>query len=237
MNYRAVLSILGKTLIAVAVFMLVPVGVCLFYKEYTYIDSFALPIIIALLLGIPACAIKVKEKTIFQKEGFVVVALVWVIMSLIGALPFVISKTIPNYIDAFFETVSGFSTTGASILTNVDAMLESSKAIMFWRMFTHWIGGMGVLVFILAFLPGGNSGSMHLFRAESPGPTASKFVSKMSYTARILYLIYMFLTIIQVVLLFVGDMPLYDSVLYAFSTAGTGGFLPTNQNKLNFCLK
>ena len=141
MNYRAVLSTLGKTLVILAILMVVPLAVCLFFKEYSFILSFIAPILIALAIGVPFSLLKVKDKTIYQKEGFVVVALVWIVISLIGCLPFVISGLIPKFVDAFFETVSGFTTTGASILTDVDSMLNQSKAIMFWRMFTHWIGG------------------------------------------------------------------------------------------------
>lgn len=228
MNYKAVLSTLGKTIIIIAVLMLLPLSVCLYFKEYEYVLSFVVPILVALLIGVPLSLIKLKDKTIYQKEGFVTVALVWIVISLIGAIPFVISNTIPNFVDAFFETVSGFTTTGASILTDVDAMLNASKSIMFWRMFTHWIGGMGVLVFILAIIPADSAGTMHIFRAESPGITASKFVSKMRFTARILYSIYSVMTIIEIVCLVLGNMPLYDSVLYTFSTAGTGGFSISN---------
>ncbi len=228
MNYKAVLSTLGKTLTILAILMLLPLAVCLYFKEYAYIISFITPISIALAIGVPLSIIKVDKGAIYQKEGFVVVALVWIIISLIGCLPFVISGLIPNFIDAFFETVSGFTTTGASILTDVDAMLNASKSIMFWRMFTHWIGGMGVLVFILALLPADSAGTMHIFRAESPGIDASKVVSRMRVTARILYAIYLAMSIIEVVFLLFGNMPLYDSLVYTFSTAGTGGFAISN---------
>ena len=179
-----------------------------------------------LSIGAPLSFIKTKDKAIFAKEGFVIVALSWIILSLVGAMPFVISGEIPNYVDALFETVSGFSTTGASIMGDVEIL---SKASMFWRLFTHWIGGMGVLVFVLAILPATETGSMHVFRAESPGPTAQKLVSKLSFTARILYLIYMSMTIIETIFLLCGGLEFYDALLYSFSTAGTGGFAITNQ--------
>ncbi len=228
MNYRVILSTVGKAILALALFLAFPLIVGFIYQENSYL-SFLIPMGVAIVVGLPLSLLNGKERTIYQKEGFVIVALVWIVMSLIGALPFVISGTIPNYIDAFFETVSGFTTTGASILTGeqVDAMYLGYKSVMFWRMFTHWIGGMGVLVFLLALLPGDNAGIMHVFRAEAPGPSASKFVSKMRVTARILYAIYFVMTVIQIVMLWAGGMPFYDSVVYSFSTAGTGGFAIT----------
>ena len=152
---------------------------------------------------------------------------------MIGALPFVISGEIPNYVDALFETVSGFTTTGASILTEVESL---SKAIMFWRLFTHWIGGMGVLVFVLALIPGHNSGIMHVFRAESPGPTVGKLVSKLTYTARILYGIYLAMTVLEMLLLLIGGNTLYDSILLSFTTAGTGGFGIKSSSAMEYSL-
>ena len=178
-----VLSIIGKTLITEGILLVIPMLVGVGYSENNLI-AFLVPALIALGIGFPLTLLRSRDRSIYIKEGFVIVALVWVFMSLIGALPFVISGEIPNYIDALFETVSGFTTTGASILTEVESL---SKAIMFWRLFTHWIGGMGVLVFVLALIPGHNSGIMHVFRAESPGPTVGKLVSKLTYTARILY--------------------------------------------------
>jgi trk system potassium uptake protein TrkH len=164
---------------------------------------------------------KTENKLIYAKEGFVMVAFGWIVMSVIGAIPFVLSGDIPSYIDAFFETVSGFTTTGASILTDVESL---SYGGLFWRSFTHWIGGMGVLVFIMAILPSITDRSIHIMRAEMPGPIVGKIVPRARETARILYIIYFVMTLIEAVLLLAGDMPLYDSVVHAFGTAGTGGF-------------
>lgn len=219
MNYRVVISIVGKSMIVEAILLLFPMLVGFIYQENTFM-SFLLPILALLVVGIPLSLIKSKERQFYTKEGFVAVALVWIVMSLVGAVPFVIDGCIPNYVDALFETISGFTTTGASIMPNVEIM---SKSLMFWRIFTHFIGGMGVLVFVLAIMPS-DSGSMHIFRAESPGPSASKLVSKIRYTARILYLIYTGLALIEFILLLIGGMSGYDALLNSFSTLGTGGF-------------
>lgn len=232
MNYKMVLSIIGKTLIVEAVLLLIPMLVGIGNSENNLI-AFLIPILIALAIGVPLSLIKKKDNNIYAKEGFVTVAIVWVLMSLIGSLPFYISKEIPNYIDALFETVSGFTTTGASILKNVESL---SKATMFWRLFTHWIGGMGVLVFILAIVPGYNSGVMHVFRAESPGPTVGKLVSKLTRTARILYGIYIVMTLLETLLLVCGGNPFYDSLLLSFSSAGTGGFAIKNTGVADYSL-
>ncbi|MBR2499330.1 MAG: TrkH family potassium uptake protein [Clostridia bacterium] len=224
MNYKMVLSILGKVMILESVLLCFPMLVGVIYVENNLIQ-FLGPALGLLALGLPLSCIRAKDKSIFAKEGFVIVALSWIILSLVGAVPFVISGEIPNYVDALFETVSGFTTTGASIMADVEIL---SKASMFWRLFTHWIGGMGVLVFVLAILPT-NSGSMHVFRSESPGPTAQKLVSKLSFTARILYLIYGAMTLIELVFLLFGGLNFYDALLYSFSTAGTGGFSISNQ--------
>ena len=157
----------------------------------------------------------------YAKEGFVIVALAWIALSVFGALPFWISGAVPDYIDCFFETVSGFTTTGASILRDVEAM---EKGLLFWRSFTHWVGGMGVLVFVMAILPMSDGHGMHLLRAEVPGPTVGKLVSKMSETAKILYKIYLVMTVVEVIFLLCGGMSLYDSLINSFGTAGTGGF-------------
>ena len=219
MNYKAVLSIIGKCMVLLALFMLIPMVVGFIYNEDTFI-SFLIPIASLFVIGFPLAKIKGKEASIYAKEGFVSVALVWIIMSLFGALPFVIYGAIPNYIDALFETVSGFTTTGASIMTNVEIL---NKSLGFWRIFTHFIGGMGVIVFLLAVLPS-DSGAMHIYRAEAPGPSASKLVSKMSHTARILYLIYIVMTVIEIIFLLFSGISFYDAVVCSFSTAGTGGF-------------
>ena len=219
MNYKAVLSIVGKCMVITACFMLLPLIIGFIYNENSWL-SFVVPIIALVALGLPLAMLKSKEGSIYAKEGFISVALVWFIMSLFGALPFVIDGSIPNYIDALFETVSGFTTTGATIMANVEIL---SKSLGFWRIFTHFIGGMGVIVFILAILPN-DRGAMHIYRAETPGPSASKLVSKMSHTARILYLIYIGLMIIETILLSFSGIGFYDALVCSLSTAGTGGF-------------
>ena len=197
MNYRVVFSILGKTLLIEAVLLLCPMLVGVIYQENNFI-SFLIPILSLIAVGTPLLFIKSKDNSLYAKEGFVIVALSWIILSLFGALPFVISGEIPNYIDAFFETVSGFTTTGASILSG-QALESMSKGMMFWRLFTHWIGGMGILVFVLAIMPANNAGVMHVFRTESPGPSVGKLASKLRFTARILYGIYMVMTVIEII--------------------------------------
>lgn len=221
MNRRMVLYTVGTVIKIEAALMVLPLIVSLIYKEGCVTD-FLISIAVALLGGFALTMIfKPGSKVIYAKEGFVIVALAWVALSVVGALPFYISGEIPSYIDAFFETVSGFTTTGASILTDVEAM---SKGLLFWRSFTHWVGGMGVLVFMLAIVPGVSDRSIHILRAEAPGPIVGKLVPKMKHTARILYIIYVVMTAIETVLLLAGGMPLFDSLVHALGTAGTGGF-------------
>lgn len=221
MNRRMVLYTVGTVIKIESALMVLPLIVSLIYKEACAVD-FLISIGIALVLGFALTLIfKPGSKVIYAKEGFVIVALAWFVLSAVGALPFYLSREIPSYIDAFFETVSGFTTTGASILTDVEAM---SKGLLFWRSFTHWVGGMGVLVFMLAIVPGVSDRSIHILRAEAPGPIVGKLVPKMKHTARILYVIYVAMTIIEIVFLLAGKMPLFDSLLHAFGTAGTGGF-------------
>ncbi|MBQ2895790.1 MAG: TrkH family potassium uptake protein, partial [Oscillospiraceae bacterium] len=219
MNYRMIWQVLGRVLSIEAVLLLLPTAVCLIYGESPV--HFLIVIAIAGILGALLWRVPVKTRAIYAREGFMIVALSWVLLSCVGALPFVLSGDIPNYIDAVFETVSGFTTTGASILTDIPAM---SRGCMFWRCFTHWVGGMGVLVFIMAVLPMSGEYSMHIMRAEVPGPTVGKLVPRARKTAAILYLIYVVLTAIQVVLLLFGGLDLYDALVHSFATAGTGGF-------------
>lgn len=201
--------------------MLLPTIVSLIYGE-AVLKSFLTTIALLVATGLVLLAMKPKDKTIYARHGLIIVSLGWILMSLFGALPFYFSGEIPSYIDAVFEAVSGFTTTGSSILTDVEAL---SKSMLFWRSFTHWIGGMGVLVFMMAVLPlAGGGGDLHLMRAESPGPNVSKLVPKSSTTARILYGIYLALTIIEIIILLAGGMTLFDSVTLTFGTAGTGGF-------------
>ena len=222
MNIKMVFSILGRTLLIEAVLLLFPLLVGIIYKENTWSD-YLIPIGILLAVGLPITFLKVNDRSIHVKEGFITVALVWILMSVVGAVPFVLSGAIPHYVDALFETVSGFTTTGATILDG-DEIESLSHSLQFWRLSTHWIGGMGVLVFVLAILPGYNSGIMHVFRAESPGPSVGKLVSKLTHTARILYGIYIIMTVVETIFLLCGGMNLYEAVVHSFSTAGTGGF-------------
>lgn len=221
MNRRMVLYTVGTVAKIEAALMVLPLIVSLIYKEACALH-FALSCAVALIFGFALTVVfKPGSKIIYAKEGFATVSLSWIVLSLIGALPFYLSREIPSFIDAFFETVSGFSTTGASILTDVTVM---SKGLLFWRSFTHWIGGMGVLVFVLAVSPSVSDRSIHLLRAEAPGPIVGKLVPRMKHTARILYIIYIVLTIVEVIFLFCGGMTLFESLVHAFGTAGTGGF-------------
>ncbi len=221
MNRRMIFYITGQIIKTEAALFMLPFVTGLIYKEWESAHSFAVCAVGALALGFLLTALsKPRNRVIYSKEGFAVVALAWVSMSAIGALPFVIAGEIPSYIDAFFEIVSGFTTTGASILKDVEAM---SHAHLMWRSFSHWVGGMGVLVFVMALLPKVTDHSIHIMRAEMPGPIVGKLVPKARQTARILYLIYIVLTAVQVVILLCCKMPLFDSLLNTFGTAGTGG--------------
>lgn len=221
MNRRFVFRLLGKLMMVTAALLVLPLIVSIIYKEDCY-TAFLLSIGISIAIGFPLIVFnKTEDRVIYAKEGFVIVALSWLCMSAVGALPFVLSGEIPSYVDAFFETVSGFTTTGASILTDVEAL---SHGTLFWRSFTHWVGGMGVLVFIMAIIPASTDRSIHILRAEVPGPIVGKLVPKMRDTAIILYLIYIVLTVIEIVMLLIGGMTLFDSLVHAFGTAGTGGF-------------
>lgn len=219
--------VLGVLLLCEAGLLLLPLAVGFIYSE-AVITSFLITILVLCVSGFILTRLKPQDKTIFAKDGLFIVALGWIFLSLFGALPFYISGEIPSYIDAVFETVSGFTTTGASILSDVEAL---SKSMLFWRSFTHWIGGMGVLVFVMAVLPlAGGGGDLHLMRAESPGPSVNKLVPRSNKTARILYGIYLAMTIIQIILLLAGGMPLFDSITISFGTAGTGGFGTLNSS-------
>lgn len=220
MNYKMVLNVVGRVIGMAGILMLLPAIVALYYGES--VRGFLAAIVIsAVVCLISQLAIKPKVKSMFSKEGFAVVSLSWVSISLIGAVPFVVDGAIPNYIDALFETISGFTTTGASILTNIEAM---GRGLLFWRSFTHWMGGMGILVLMMAVMPLSEKYSMYIMRAEVPGPLKGKLVPKMQHSSMILYLIYIFLTVLEVILLVIGKMPLFDAVVHAFGTAGTGGF-------------
>ena len=221
MNYFMILYILGWVMNIMSLCLALPVCVGLIYGEEQW-KMYALVMIISLFIGVLLTVRKPKRSVFYAKDGFVTVALSWIGLSLVGALPFTLTGEIPFYLDAVFEAASGFTTTGASILTNVEALCHCS---LFWRSFTHWIGGMGVLVFLLAIVPlAGGGSSMQLMKAESPGPSVGKLVPKVRHTAFILYAIYFAMTLLEMILLLAGGMPLFDSLTTAFGTAGTGGF-------------
>ncbi|MBE7022436.1 MAG: TrkH family potassium uptake protein [Ruminococcaceae bacterium] len=225
MNYKMVGYIIGRIMVIMAILMCLPFIVALLHREDT-IFGFALAILCQLIIGFAFSVKKPKNTELYAKEGLVIVALVWILTSLFGALPFYLSREIPSYLDALFETISGFTTTGATILSDIEALSDSA---LFWRSFTHWIGGMGVLVFVLAVLPKTHvTQSIHLMRAEVPGPQVGKLVSRMRSTARILYGIYIILTLLEVLCLRLAGMPWFDSLLNSFATAGTGGFCLKN---------
>ena len=221
MNYKMIGYIMGQILKIVALAMLLPIIVGFIYDESHVVTSFGVPFLITIAVAIIFTIKKPKDNSIFSMEGFVSVAASWIAMSAIGALPFVISGEIPNYVNALFETVSGFTTTGSTILADVEKM---SRSCLFWRAFTHWLGGMGVLMFVLAIMSSNDSRTMHMMRAECAGPKVGRLVSKSSFSARILYGIYIALTVSEVIMLLIGGMPLYDSIIHACSSAGTGGF-------------
>ena len=221
MNKKLVFNVIGKLLIAMAPMLLVPMLVCLIYREASF-WAFGVTAFFSLLLGIITRAFtKNYNKVIYAKEGFVIVSLAWLTVSVIGSIPFCISGEIPSFADAFFETVSGYTTTGASILQNVENL---SHGMLFWRSFTHWIGGMGVLVFMVAFLSSISDRSIHILKAEMPGPIVGKLVPRSKDTSKMLYIIYIALTLVQIVFLWCGEMNLFESILHTFATAGTGGF-------------
>ena len=209
--------------------MVLPVIVALIYGEK--VVSFLITIAACLLIGIPLTIKKPKSRVFYAKEGLISVALGWIALSIMGSLPFVISRQIPHFVDALFEIISGFTTTGSSILSDVEAL---DYSMIFWRSFSHWIGGMGVLVFILAVLPLAKGESMHIMRAESPGPSVDKLVPRIRTSAASLYGIYIVMTILQVVLLLAGKVPMFDALTLTFGTAGTGGFAIKNTSLMSY---
>ncbi len=223
MNIRMIGFVLGRILLVEAGLLTLPLAVALLYREpaMPWLITMAALVVCGALLSFR----KPERTALYAKDGFAAVALVWLLMSAFGALPFVLSGDILHYVDAFFETVSGFTTTGASILPAVEPL---SRGSLFWRSFTHWVGGMGVLVFVMAILPMSDGHTMHILRAEMPGPTAGKLVSRMSDTAKILYGIYFVMTAVMILLLVLGGMDLFDACIHAFGTAGTGGFSSRN---------
>ena len=220
MNKKTVIYILGCVLVFVSAFMLLPWFVSLIYSEETG-KYFLYTAIAGFVLGRIMTWKKPEKGGFFAKEGFVSVALSWIVLSVVGAIPLWLSGEIPNFVDALFEIVSGFTTTGASIAENVEAF---SHTALFWRSFSHWIGGMGVLVFMMAILPLADGENMHILRAESPGPIVSKLVPRMRKTAGILYLIYLTMTMLEIIALLISGLPTFDAVCMSLGTAGTGGF-------------
>ena len=222
MNKRLVIKVLGVLMLIEALAMLPSLGIGLIHKDPGDAKAMLYSMLPLIAAGLPMWLLaKPSENNMRAKEGFVIVALAWLQLSLFGALPFVFSGMIPNYIDALFEAVSGFTTTGATVVTD---FVNRPHGVMFWRAFTHWIGGMGVLVLTLALLPQMTGRTSHLVRAESPGPSMSKIVPKMGDSAKILYLIYAVLTVIEFIALIIAGMSVYDAAIHALSTAGTGGF-------------
>ena len=220
MNFRIIAYIVGWVCNFQAAFMMLPLLTAGIYREKDF-SAFLLAMLVCLVVGVPLTRKKPKNKVFYIKYGCVAVALSWLALCIFGAIPFVVSGCIPHPIDALFETVSGFTTTGSSILSDVEVL---PHCILIWRSFTHWIGGMGVLVFLLSLLPLAGGYHMNLMKAESPGPSVSKLVPKVQSTAKILYTIYFGMTLIQLALLLIGRVPLFDSLCITFGTAGTGGF-------------
>ena len=233
MNFKMIRYTLGLILLFEAAFLCVPLITSFFYfaEEWTCMLAILGTMLLCIAIGVLCSYKKPKNTVIYTKEGFVIVAASWIVLSLCGALPFVFSGCIPNYVDALFETVSGFTTTGSSILSKVSDM---PKSMLMWRSFTNWIGGMGVLVFVMAIMPLGGAANMHLMRAESPGPSVSKLVPRVKKTAVILYAIYIAMTLLQFVLLLFSDMTVFEAIASAFSTAGTGGFGVRDDSFLSF---
>ena len=221
MKTKVVLHTVGQIVLIEAGLLIIPIVVGLIYHEQASVRAFLITVLITAAAGWILSLIKPGKSSIYAREGFAITGLSWIMLSFFGCLPFVISRQIPGFIDAFFETVSGFTTTGSSILTDIEAL---DNAMLFWRSFTHWVGGMGILVFSVIIIPLGGKRSMHILRAEAPGPSSSKLVPKMRDTAVILYGIYFAMSALLVVLLLAGGMPLFDCLINAFGTAGTGGF-------------
>lgn len=232
MNKRMIGFVIGRLLLLEAMLMVLPLGVSFIYGEsLKYKGAYFGVIMLLIAMGLLLSFKSPENMSIQGREGFVIVALSWILMSAFGALPFVITKEIPSFIDAFFETVSGFTTTGSSIITDLSLI---SRSNLFWRSFTHLVGGMGVLVLVLAIFPKHSPGSVHVMKAEVPGPTFGKLVSKLSTTARVLYKIYLVMTGIMIVLLMLGGLDWFESSLLAFGTAGTGGFGARNGSILPY---
>lgn len=222
MNRRMIINAVGLVLRVEAVLLLLPAIVGVIYGERQTWLAFLISTAISLVLGLlPKYFLKPRTHVIYAKEGFIIVAFTWIMLSLVGAVPLVLSGAVASYADAFFEIVSGFTTTGASVIPDVEAL---THGVLFWRSFTHWVGGMGIIVFVMAILPNVSERPIHILRAEIPGPTVGKLVPRIKDTALILYLIYIGMTVIETIMLFFGGMSFFESLLHAFGTAGTGGF-------------
>ena len=220
MNFRMIKFTLGWILLFEAAFFLVPMITAAAYLEPAFF-SFLWSALVCLAIGGLLVIRKPKRRDLYAREGFIIVSMSWIVLSIFGALPFMLIGVTDSFIDALFETASGFSTTGASIFSEVESL---PKSILMWRSFSHWVGGMGVLVFVMAFLPLSGGQNMHIMRAESPGPEVAKLVPRVKNTAKILYIIYLGLTVLQFIILLISGMPVFDSLNTAFATAGTGGF-------------
>ncbi len=230
MNFRVILYTLGCVLCCEAICMLLPLVCAFIYSEasvFTFLTSIALCLVAGLLL----ISVRPKNREMYAREGFVIAALSWLVISIFGAIPFILSGSIPSWIDALFEVASGFSTTGASILSDVEAL---PKSMLMWRSFTHWIGGMGVLLFLIAFLPLSGGSNLFMVKAESPGPSVGKLVPKIRTSAKISYSIYLAMTVIQMIILYASGMTLFDAVTLTFGTAGTGGFAVRNSGLADY---
>ncbi len=225
MNYRMIFYLSGQILRVLGILMLLPIVTALIYNEPASRNAFAVTALVLIAAGTLITLKKPENKSMYNREGLATVAFAWLIVSVFGAIPFFLSGEIPNFADCIFEMTSGFTTTGSTILTDIESM---SKSCLMWRSFSHFLGGMGVLVFMLAILPHNDTRTMHIVRAESPGPTVGKLVSKMSFSVRILYGMYIALTVLETVFLLFGGMTFFEAINHAFATAGTGGFGVTN---------
>ena len=233
MNFSMIIYVLGWVLKLEAGIMILPIICALIYQEFWAVQALAISAVLSLVIGTLATVKGPKRTDYYAREGFVICALSWIVMSLIGALPFYLTGTIPSYIDAVFEIVSGFTTTGASILAEVEHL---GKGLLFWRSFSHWVGGMGVLVLVLTILPLGGGYNMMIMKAESPGPDVSKIVPRVADTAKALYKIYAALTLVWIVLFLLSGMSIYDSICIAFGSAGTGGFAVRNSGMADYSM-
>lgn len=233
MNFSMIIYVLGWVLKLEAGIMILPIICALIYQEFWAVQALAISAVLSLVIGTLATVKGPKRTDYYAREGFVICALSWIVMSLIGALPFYLTGTIPSYIDAVFEIVSGFTTTGASILAEVEHL---GKGLLFWRSFSHWVGGMGVLVLVLTILPLGGGYNMMIMKAESPGPDVSKIVPRVADTAKALYKIYAALTLLWIVLFLLSGMSIYDSICIAFGSAGTGGFAVRNSGMADYSM-